>query len=359
LKINTKILINRMKIGIYSPNLNKLNTSHKLLLTMAEFFLQKDFDVEMFWEEGETIALASNRFNIVLSKLKLNKEMFIGFSPDASYLQEIKNQLKMHKFDLVIYHSDYKIPRLSAKQNWLFFHKPQKIDSNTYSIQQKLTKIHQIITSSHQTKKTIDDSFLIKSTLVYPPVSTQNQALNKENIILNVNSFYNKSKNQDILISVFKKMIDNGLSNWKLILIGEVEENQEWLLKLREDAIGYPIEFFTNQSYKEIINFFKIASIYWFAQGYSSQEKFFTFPTNLIEAMNFSCIPIAFSQTQTKTIIEDKKNGYIWKDKDQLINISQNIIQNINKINHIKEKAKSSVQKFSKQNLFNKLEELL
>ena len=88
-------------------------------------------------------------------------------------------------------------------------------------------------------------------------------------------------------------------------------------------------------------------------------EKVEHFGISVVEAMSASCIPIVYKAGGLEEIIKDKVNGYFWQKKDQLKNMTLNIINNLEKENDIVKNANKDSQKYSKQNFFTQLQKLL
>lgn len=361
-----------MKIGIYSPYLQTLGGGERYILTFAEYCLARNFSVDLFWSDKEIISKACHRFHLNLDKLKVNSSLYHSFQADASYFESFSKVLKMKKYDLIFYLSDGSIPFLSAKKNWLHFQVPFQLDGQNFKIQQKLSKVNLVICNSLFTKKFIDQSFNINSTVVYPPVAIHDfqenlNIQNKQNIILSVGRFDQilNAKRQDILIKAFKILYDKEkIDNWKLYLAGGSFHNEENLIALRQEAINYPIEFFPNIEFNDLVSLYQKSKIYWHATGYDIDEekepnKVEHFGISLIEAMAAACIPVVIKKGGIKEIIEDKVNGYFWQDINQLVKITKNICEVQQKQTDIIENAQKRAQDFSKETYFKNIENLI
>jgi len=339
------------------------------MLTFAEYCLQRDWEVDLFWKEDKSIEKAKQRFDLKLDGLNINSSIYKRFGSDASHMDKIINRFKLPNYDLIFYLSDGSIPNLHAKQNWLHFQAPFQIKGDKFWTQQKLSHINKVICNSNLTKSFIDKSFNINANIIYPPVSVHDfhvSNIDNENIILNVGRFDQimNAKRQDILIETFKKMIDNGLEDWWLIFAGGLQHNEDQLLRLREMAVGYPIDFHINIAHEEIVSWYHRSHIYWHAAGYEiddskQPEKVEHFGISIVEAMAAGCIPMVYPSGGVKEIITDKKNGYYWKSSDQLSKMTQNIIDNLGKEEHIIEAASKRSHEFSKEAFFKKVDDLL
>jgi glycosyltransferase involved in cell wall biosynthesis len=357
-----------MKIGIYTPYLDTLGGGERYMLTFAEYCLQRGWEVELFWEDEETVYKASQRLNLRLNNLVCNSRIFKGLQEDASYASKIQKWWGIGGYDLIFFLSDGSIPNLRAKQNWLHFQVPFQLQSDSWT-RKKLTKINRVICNSKFTKKFIDASFGVNSEVIYPPVSVHDFScgdVKKENIILSVGRFDQimNAKRQDVLVEIFKQMVDEGLPNWKLVLAGGQQHNNEYLLKLRELSIGYPVEIQENVAFKDLLKLYKQASVYWHAAGFGVNEnkepdKVEHFGISIVEAMAAGCIPIAFAAGGIKEIISDKENGYFWKNEKQLKEMTLNMIDDISKQERVVVNAQKRAHDFSKEVFFCEFEKRL
>lgn len=69
------------------------------------------------------------------------------------------------------------------------------------------------------------------------------------------------------------------------------------------------------------------SKIFWSASGFGvdedkSPDKVEHFGITLVEAMASRVFPIAFAAGGHKEIIENGKNGFLWKEKDELIDLT-------------------------------------
>lgn len=360
-----------MKIGIYSPYLDTLGGGERYILTFAEYCLQRNFKVNLFWKDKEIIKKAEDRFHLKLENIKLNPKAYNSFQADASYALKLYKTLNFPSYDLILFLSDGSIPYLNAKNNWLHFQVPFQLDGSDFKTQKKLSKINRVICNSNFTKKFIDKSFNINSDVLYPPVSIHDfeleEKIEKENIILSVGRFDQtlNAKRQDALIQAFKKLVDEEkIDNWKLCLAGGLKENEDFLLLLREKAINYPIEFFPNIEFEKLVQLYQKSKIYWHATGFEinddkDPDKVEHFGITIVEAMSTGCIPVVCNKGGVSEIITDKENGYLWDDIDQLVKITSNICQVQQKQAELIDKAEKRSYDFSKETFFQNIDKLL
>jgi glycosyltransferase involved in cell wall biosynthesis len=156
----------------------------------------------------------------------------------------------------------------------------------------------------------------------------------KENIILFVGRFSGllQSKHQDILIKSFKKLVDSGLTDWKLILAGGVEVGVngyfEELKKLSKD---YLVEIISSPDFKTLKDLYGKAKIFWSASGFEvdenkNPEKVEHFGINVVEAMSAGVVPIAYNAGGHKEIIKEGVNGFLWGSTQNLLSKTKETI---------------------------------
>jgi glycosyltransferase involved in cell wall biosynthesis len=132
-----------------------------------------------------------------------------------------------------------------------------------------------------------------------------------------VDSFESNYKKQDVMINLFKKMIDGGLKDWEFkLIVGVKEKDKEKFNKLKNMAKDYPIEIMENISNRKLWEYYSKAKIYWHATGYGENlqkypEKAEHFGISTVEAMGSGCVPVVFNAGGQKEIVEDNKNGYL------------------------------------------------
>src|SRR3972149_7331187 len=210
-----KKISNGMKIGIYDPYLDDTGGGERYITTIAKCLSQEN-SVDIFWDQSGDLKKIEERFSLDLSKVKLAENIF-----SLPFREKLA---KSRKYDVIIVLSDGSIPFLFSKK--LFLHIQQPITEKSISVKDKLKlrRVNKIFVNSAFTKNFVDKTYGVDSWLLYPPVSIKGNTVKKENIILHVGRFRvlnvksDDYKKQNVMISVFKKMVDGGLKNWKFVL---------------------------------------------------------------------------------------------------------------------------------------------
>lgn len=351
-----------MKAGIYDPYLNILGGGERYMMSLARYLSEKGYEVDIFWNDRAIKSKIEKQLGINLNRVNFVEDIFYSRG-------DLLNKWKItRKYDLIFYLSDGSIPFLFGKRNYLLFLVPfTNIQGHSLLNRIKFIKINQVISISEFTKKYIDKEYGVESRIIYPPVSVEDfKPLKKKNIILSVGRFTKvlHNKRQDVLIETFQRMVEEGLKNWGLILIGGIEEKSDYISKLREKITGYPIKILTNISYETLRKYYGEAKIYWHATGLGEDEakhpeKMEHFGIVVVEAMAANCVPVVISKGGIPEIVDDRVNGYLWETKTQLEKLTFQLIKSENLRQKLATQAIKDSQRFSKKVFCQKIDEII
>lgn len=353
-----------MKIGIYDPYLDTLGGGERYMLTLASVLAEKtDNTVDLFWDGGrDLIDRGGERFGLDVSKLTLFPNIF---SSSYSLFQKIRIT---KTYDAIFFLSDGSVPTLSAKKNFLLFQHPIPWVRLGFFSRIKLRKISRIIVNSTFVKTSVDHSLRSDSFILYPPVTSVGLDLRKkENVILTVGRFTRdmNTKKQAEMIEAFKKMCDNGLTNWEFVVVGSsLPEDQDLVDDVKKGLTGYPIRVLHNVSYQTLLGYYEKAKIYWHAAGFGEDlhahpERAEHFGISTVEAMSAGTVPVVFSGGGQKEIIDDKKNGFLWKTENELIGLTTQLIDDKELLFGIAKNAQERSVYFDEAHFRERVEELL
>jgi glycosyltransferase involved in cell wall biosynthesis len=339
-----------VKIGIFDPYLDTLSGGEKYMLSIASC-LSKEHEVYIFWDqdkEKEIKSEAKRKLDIDLSSVKFYRNLFNESVSLTARFFETKD------FDAIIYLSDGSIPLLGAK-TFIHFQFPiEWVDGKSLKTKFKLAFVKKIFCNSYFTKKFIDKKLNVESDVLYPPIDLNVvKNIKKENIILHVGRFDVDShesnyKKQDIMIEVFKKMVDKGLKDWELrLVVGVKDKDKEKINRLREMSEGYQIKLIVNISNKELWENYSKAKIYWHATGFGENlekypEKAEHFGITTVEAMGTGCVPVVFNAGGQKEIVEDGKSGYLFNNLEDFSSKTNALIKDENLL---KQMSKFSIER--------------
>ena len=162
----------------------------------------------------------------------------------------------------------------------------------------------------------------------------------KEKVILAVGRFEQtmQAKRQDVLVEVFKKMVDSSLKGWQLVLAGaslSKEGENEFLRKLKKEANGYPVSFMVNIPFQELKKLYWQAAIFWHAAGFGvnekeNPEKVEHFGMTTIEAIAAGCWPLVYEAGGQREIFASfpQKNLCLWHSQEELAAKTLAVIEN-------------------------------
>lgn len=348
-----------MKLGFYSPYLDTFGGGERYMLTLASHLAEKN-KVDIFWNDQTIKAPLSRFLKIDLTRTNFIKNIFEE-SPKSKLL-------KTREYDLIFVLSDGSIPTSFAHRNILHFQVPFKFPKPSLVTKVKLAKYKWIVVNSEFTKKFIDASFSVNSTVIYPPVDLNSiKAGEKKEIILSVGRFSTKQlhpKKQEVLIDVFREIYKK-YPNWKLYLVGQVKkEDQKYIRKLKKSARGLAIKIFENLNIERLRNLYAKSSIYWHATGFSEDEdknpeKMEHFGISTVEASAAGAVPVVINRGGQKEIITENNNGMLWDSKTQLYEKTISLIESTQDLSKLAENAIKNSKRFSKENFIKEYEKII
>lgn len=344
-------MLNKMKkILTHSPYWEVGAGGERYSLTVAES-LQDIAEVFVTVSNKGLLLRLEDRLNLNLGKVKIFPKKV--------------NTVNLMGMDGVFWVSDGSIPFLPVWNRIIHFQAPFKnVSGNSWKNKLKLfgTKI---ICNSKFTKNFIDKEYKVNSKVVYPPIETEKiHPLIKQNLILTVGRFSTSSQNKrpDLMIKTFKKMTDEGLKGWRLLITGimENEESQIMVTALRTMSRGYPIAIKTDLTHEKIVELYGRASIYWHAAGFGTDlnkhpEKAEHFGISTVEAMAGGAVPIVFAAGGQLEIVQGDKNGMLWSTPEELISKTLLLINDYNKRKTLAENAVIRSRFFNKERFFKEI----
>lgn len=310
-----------MRAAIYNPYWDTLGGGERYTASFVKVLIQRGWQVDIQWGDEEIISQIKDRFGI-----------------DISDKTNVVSSVKQGDgYDLCFWVSDGSIPLMRSRLNIIHFQVPFKDVAGASLINRmKFIRIKHVVCNSEFTKRVIDQEYSVNSKVVYPPVATADfKPKRKQNIILAVGRFSQllQSKRQDVLVDVFKKMCDQGLKGWRLVLAGGVEVGAvEFVKQIRQASIGYPIDIIESPKFKELKILYGQAKIYWSASGYGVDEqseprKVEHFGITVVEAMAAGCVPVVANKGGHREIVDNGENGYLWGSKSELASVTKKIVE--------------------------------
>lgn len=355
-----------MRIGIYDPYLDDLGGGEKYMMTAA-VCLSKKHDVSVFWDKVEDLKMLEERFSLDFNNVSLTRNIFSKKVSFWTRLTESK------KYDAVIFLSDGSIPFVLSKKLFIHLQQPlEYISTSSFKDKLKLSRVTSFFCNSEYTRSFNAGKLgKTKTIVVYPPVELQAKLEKKENIILNVGRFRvinirnEDYKKQQLMVDVFKKMIDSGLTGWKLVIATSVnDENDPKFREMIESGSGFPIEFVVNRNNNQLWEIYNKAKIYWHASGFGEDLEAYPeyaehFGISTVEAMGAGAVPVVINAGGQKEIVTDKKNGFLWESLEELKEQTLKLISDERLWKKISDSARLRAKDFSKEKFCGEIEKLL
>jgi glycosyltransferase involved in cell wall biosynthesis len=329
-----------MRAAIYNPYLDTLGGGERYTSVFALVLAKNGYDVDLEWKDEGIKDTLEKRFGINLDGVRIVKDIKRGDG-----------------YDLCFWVSDGSIPMLHARNNILHFQVPfQGVGGKSLLNKMKLFRINKIVCNSNFTKGFIDKEYGVNSIVIYPPVDVESiKPRRKENIILFVGRFSQilQNKGQEILIKTFCKMYDFGLKDWRLVLAGGTEVGVgDYLKKLKDISIGYPIEIIESPDFKTLKDLYGKTKIFWSASGFGmnenkNPEKVEHFGITVVEAMTGGAVPLIYNSGGHKEIVEENVNGMLWKTTNDLAKETWNLVKDGRLLHRFAIESRKSSEKYS------------
>ncbi len=348
-----------MRIGIYDPYLDSLGGGERYIFSIAKSLIRNN-EIDIFWNENLKQE-AEKKFGFSLNGINFEKNIF---SKEFGFINRI---LKTLKYDIIFFVSDGSIPVVLSKKNFLIVQYPLKSFNKGPVNRIKFLKIQGTICYSNFIKGYLDKMLPREVFVLNPIMEPIKIKAGKENIILSVGRFTRgtNNKKQDALIEFFKKLYDQGTKDWRLVLCGSVlDSDLEFIKFLKNKKEKYPIEIVISPTFDDLANFYSKAKIYWHATGFgedldSYPEKAEHFGISTVEAMSAGAVPVVINAGGQKEIVEDKKNGFLWNNQDELIKYTMKLINNKDLFEKISRNAINRAKFFSNDRFDRQLQEII
>lgn len=303
-----------MRIGIYDPYLHILGGAEKYALSIAACFPKAQ--VVLFNADEALLNNAEKKFGT-----KLDNMIFTAWQYQRSKRRKILAEL-----DLLFYFTDGSLFFSSSKKNILIIQSPVHIPPKNLINIFKIKSWQKIICYSEFVKKIIKDrTGWISSTLFVPIDLPAVIKAPKKNIILTVGRFFPHlhNKKQKEMVEIFKELVNEGLEDTILYLVGSVDPGAEaYFEEIKQLVRGYPIKLVTQATYIELSDLYRKAKVYWHATGMGENlekhpEKAEHFGVSTLEAMAHRAIPLIFPGGGQTEIVQHQVNGlHFWDGRE-------------------------------------------
>jgi glycosyltransferase involved in cell wall biosynthesis len=195
-----------------------------------------------------------------------------------------------------------------------------------------------VVVNSFFTQHWTQQYWKTPSTVLYPPVHIQrfSSDVKKKKQILHIGRFFvgGHNKKQLELITLFKKLVDRGVTDWEFHLVGGVAEGSQhsgYVDELKKASKGYPIVFHLNASSEELVEVANTSKLYWHGTGFGEKTmepmNMEHFGLTTVEAMAAGCVPLVYN-TGGQPEIVTAESGYLWNTGSELLEKTEYLINN-------------------------------
>ena len=201
----------------------------------------------------------------------------------------------------------------------------------------------------------------IDCTVVYPPVNTSFNQVDKENIILSVGRFalrgHGHRKNQEEMLEVYGRMQSKRSLDWKYYCVGGLDvtpAHQAYFEELSAFAAKSGAAVVANLPRKELRSLFERAGIFWHASGYGQDQNVEPilvehFGISTVEAMAAGCVPVVINKGGQSEIVEHGISGFVWETLDELEKYTTRLMSDYNLRLQMSAAARKRAQMFSRE----------
>lgn len=194
------------------------------------------------------------------------------------------------------------------------------------------------------------------SEVLYPPVTMQARGA-KSSTILNVGRFFaadqGHSKKQLEMVRAFRRLVDEGLVGWTLHLVGGCEDSgRAYLDRVRDAAVGYPVELHVDASGEALAALYAEASIYWHASGMGESPnrhpgRLEHFGMTTVEAMSAGAVPVVIGLAGQTETVRAGIDGFHFDDPNGLVARTRELIGDPDRWARMSASAEARAREFS------------
>ncbi len=198
--------------------------------------------------------------------------------------------------------------------------------------------------------------------LYHPVEQIQNLNLPKQKAILTCSRF-DKTKKLESLIEAYKSS-DFLTKNYELWLCGKRDiDDKDYPERLKKLTEGLNVKFFISVSHEELIKLYNQATFFWHSKGFGIDEQkapdqLEHFGMSTLEAMSAGCIPIVINKGGQPEIVTEN-SGFCWNSTQELIQKTEEIAKDEQKLKSYSENAKNRAKEFNMPKFIEELKMIL
>ncbi len=371
-----------MKICFYDWNLRTIGGGQRFDCKMAEYLSRKhEVDMLSFFpidkrmlEKSYSVNLSRVRnFNYLFKEPKL--PVLLLYFLNRRRIARIASS-----YDVFFNADGHEIIKPTARYNIMYCHffmpkvyKQLNSLSNilkvifVYSVKSVLknyARQYKIYCNSNFTKRWLKKLWKVNAEVIYPPIDYPKRIRKKKrNEIISLGRI-TPDKNYEFIIDCFKEICKEKESRaYKLVICGSAPY-KDYLNKLKESSMGYPIEFISNPSDKQIKDIYDSAKVFIQAKGLGIDEEktpnlIEHFGMTTAEAMSYGCVPIVLNKGGYKESVENGKSGFLFNSGKEAIKRIKALLKNKRLLERMSRNARQRAKKFSLERLHKDLDRMM
>jgi len=228
---------------------------------------------------------------------------------------------------------------------------------------------------SYQTKITISNfsrawtmrRWGIDCQVIYPPVDTHHETLDKKNVILSVGRFTASglSKRQLEMMTAYGELMKPAATQWEYFSIGGVSDShvdRAYFRKVSSLTSHFRAHVLANIKRRQLKRLYETAKIFWHAAGYGDDdhpELSEHFGIATVEAMSAGCIPVVIDKGGQTEIVEHGISGFRWSTIKELKEYTELLMQDEELRARMEKAARARATLFSRDRFVSQFAELL
>ena len=300
--------------------------------------------------------------------------------------RKLFKELDKNHFDIIHSHSDFGLAYLArryakkhnipiiqtyhcnyldyARENfgrlsYYFFYLPVKIYTKILC-----NTADRVIAPSYETKRLLEEKFKINKKVDYIPNGVDLEKFNSKSINQDIKRKYNIKDDEFIILSLSrisreKRIADiiqvlpylNDCNNLKLLVVGNGPDEKR--LKRIVKRLELNNIIFTGQvPFKEVQDYYNLGNVF-ITNSHAETQGL-----SVVEALSSSLPVICPNTSIYQELINNQDNGFLFNNREELIQIIENCYQNKERMHKMRIKAKESSQKFSLDKTVQEIEDL-
>jgi glycosyltransferase involved in cell wall biosynthesis len=198
----------------------------------------------------------------------------------------------------------------------------------------------------------------VSSEVVYPPVDTDFECVEKEDIILSVGRFaaHGHSKKHVELVDLFGSA-RSSLPGWTYVCAGDLgtaNDDRDYYEQVRRHATRTGATLRPSIPRSELRSLFARAKVFWHGAGLGEDEKVRPeavehFGLATVEAMAAGCVPVVVGKGGQREIIEHGVSGFLCETPEQMLVATRRLISDAELLRSVGAAARRRARRFDRR----------